>query len=77
MKKHKKSITYFALAIVAGMVVMFFSTSAKAEKSNLSGSGNFIFKSGEKEAAFYTEDIYYLQEEITVLFHEIEEDEDE
>lgn len=77
MKRHKKSITYFALAIVAGMVVIFFSTSAKAENSNLSGSGNFIFKSGEKEAAFYTEDIYYLQKEITALFHEMKEDENE
>lgn len=77
MKRHKKSITNFALAIVAGMVVIFFSTSAKAEKSNLFGSGNFIFRSGEKEAAFYTEDIYYLQEEITALFHEMEEDENE
>lgn len=77
MKKHKKSITYFTLAIVAGMVVIFLSTSAKAEKSNLSGRGNFVFKSGEKKATFYTEDIYYLQEEITALFYEMEENENE
>lgn len=76
MKKHKKDI--MLLSIVAGVIVaLTFSNAAKAEKSNLSGIGNFIFKSGEKEAAFYTEDIYYLQKEITALFHEMEEDKNE
>ena len=76
MKKHKKNI--MLLSIAAGVIVaLTFSNAAKAEKSNLSGSGNFVFKSGEKETAFYTEDIYYLQEEIAALFHEVEEDEDE
>lgn len=66
------------LSIAAGViVVLIFSNAAKAEKSNLSGIGNFVFKSGEKEAAFYADDIHFLQEEITALFHEIEEDEDE
>ena len=76
MKKQKKNI--MLLSIIAGVIVVLtFSNASKAEKSNLSGSGNFVFKSGEKEAAFYAEDIYYLQEEITALFHEMEEKENE
>ncbi len=73
MKKHKKDI--MLLAIVAGVIVVLtFSNSAKAEKSNLSGIGNFVFKRGEREASFYADDINFLQKEITTLFNEIEED---
>lgn len=78
-KRHIIQCSLATATAIAGVIAvsMLCAKLVNAEKSNLSGKGNFIFKSGEMEAAFYAEDVNYLQEEITELFHELEEDENE
>lgn len=63
-----------ALFVIAAMSYLGIS---RAEESGLTGNGNFVYKSGEQEAAFYAEDINYLQREITTLFQEMEENDNE
>lgn len=58
-------------AMVMGTFLYLMGVPAKADKANISSKGNLVLEDGT-EAAIYTEDIYYLQSEITELFNEIE-----
>lgn len=64
----------FIIGVVTGLflTIGIHMGQSIADEANISGKGNFIFKSGEKEVGFYAEDIAYLQGEITKLFNEME-----
>lgn len=67
MKNQTKAIiTAAALSAAAGLLT---GQSAYADDQKISSKGNFVFTDGEG-AAFYADDITYLQREIEELFNE-------
>lgn len=78
MKRPKTRIICAVLTIALFIIAVICSSgTSRAEKSRLTGSGSFVFKSGGQEAAFYAEDIEYLQRELITLFQEVEGQENE
>lgn len=67
--KNKVLIVIVSMAIIVTGLCM--DLSVKADKSQISSKGNFIFKDGS-EAAVYADDIYYLHSEIVKLFNEMQ-----
>lgn len=66
LMKKKIAVIVTVLALILGTSI---SITAKAEKARISSKNNVEFQSGE--AAFYAEDIYYLQRELIQLFNEV------
>lgn len=61
---------FFIVPIMIILISSFATLSVKADKPNLSSKGNFVFEDG-RNAAFYADDIQYLQGELVKLFNEI------
>lgn len=68
---HKKEVCIIASIAIGFAAILAADLSVSADQKKISSTGNFVF--GNNEAAFYAEDIEYLQNEITLLFNEIEE----
>lgn len=61
------------IAACAVLCMLACGAAAQADRASISSNMNLTFNSSEQEAAFYAEDIGYLQKEIIMLFQEMEE----
>lgn len=71
MKRTKNKVLIAIVSMAIIVTGLCTGLSVKADKSQISSKGNFIFKDGA-EAAVYADDIYYLHSEIVKLFNEMQ-----
>lgn len=61
------------MAVCAVLCMFACGAAAQADEASITSNMNLTFNNDEQEAAFYAEDVKYLQREIIMLFKEMEE----